>query len=61
MKWLQAQNEDTGSRSRLDREQFNPLKALKDPTHGGTSCGLVHLIGNGLLGLSQPSAQPHFG
>jgi hypothetical protein len=30
MKRLQAQNKDTGSRSRLDVEQFNTLKALKD-------------------------------
>jgi hypothetical protein len=61
MKRLQAQNKDTGSRSRLDVEQFNTLKALKDPTHGGTSRGLVNLIGNGLLSLDQTGTQPDFG
>src|SRR5919205_570720 len=38
-------------------EQFNAFKTLKDPSHVGASRGLVDLIGNALLRLSQSRAQ----
>src|SRR6266700_4442002 len=39
-------------------KQLNAFKTWKDPSHGGSCRGFVDLIGNGLLGLAQPGAQP---
>src|SRR5258708_11865155 len=41
-------------------KQLNALETLKNPTHGGTCCGFVDLIGKSLLRLGQPGAQPEF-
>jgi hypothetical protein len=41
-------------------EQLNALETLKDPAHRRMCGGLVHLIGNGLLGLGQAGSQPKF-
>ncbi len=51
MDGLQAQDENERSGSRLHMEQFNPLKTLKDPAYRWARSGLVHLIGDRLLGL----------
>ena len=41
-------------------QEFNALKTLKDPSHGGTSRGSVELIRKSLLRFGQARAQPIF-
>ena len=61
MEGLKTQDEDERGGGSGHMEQLNAFKTLKDSTHGGTGGRLVHLIGNGLLRLSQARAQAKFG
>src|SRR6266700_7825210 len=61
MDGLQAADEDERSCGSLYIEQLNTYKTLKDPTHRWARRGLLHLIRDRLLGLSQAGAEPKLG
>jgi len=57
MKSLQPQNLCLETGPNADMQEIDPLKALKNPAHGGPFGGLVDLIGNGLFGFCQSAAK----
>ena len=57
MKGLKMENQRGDPSSSRDTREIDALKTLEDPPHRRSSRRLVDLIGEGLLGFSEPSPQ----
>ena len=57
MKRLKVKNKRDDPSSGRNAQEIDALKTLEDPPHRRSSRWLVDLIGEGLLGFSEPSPQ----
>ena len=57
MKGLKVENQRDDPSSSRDAQEIDALKTLEDPPHSRSSRRLVDLIGQGLIGFSEPRPQ----